>query len=156
MERMAEWPATSCRWARAVLAQQSFTRTRSSAKYVDATGDVSSGPGGGAKVLVDGSHRTITLQPLSIGGQVGVKLGTTGRDQFDEIGKYVMIPHNLTPLRDDIAHTTWSVNVLSSWIQPDWILQPSPSVKPAREEFGMHDVTQKNRNSPAGGLPRRL
>jgi hypothetical protein len=61
-------------------------------------------------------------------------------DQFDEIGKYLMIPHNLTPLRDDIAHTTWSANVSSSWIQPDWILQPAPSVKPVRKELGVHDV----------------
>jgi hypothetical protein len=60
-------------------------------------------------------------------------------DQFDEIGKYLMIPHNLTPLRDDIAHTTWSANVSLSWIQPDWILQPAPSVKPVRKEFGAHD-----------------
>jgi hypothetical protein len=60
-------------------------------------------------------------------------------DQFDEIGKYLMIPNNFTSLRDDIAHRTWSASVSSSWIQPDWILQPAPEVKPAREELRMHD-----------------
>jgi len=43
-------------------------------KYVGASGDVSFGLGGGAKVLVGGSHRTVTLQPLSVEGQVGVNL----------------------------------------------------------------------------------
>jgi hypothetical protein len=43
-------------------------------KYVGATGDVSLGLGAGAKVLVGGSHRTVTLQPLSVEGQVGVNL----------------------------------------------------------------------------------
>jgi hypothetical protein len=43
-------------------------------KYVGATGDVSFGLGAGAKVLVGGSHRTVTLQPLSVEGQVGVNL----------------------------------------------------------------------------------
>jgi hypothetical protein len=43
-------------------------------KYVGATGDVSLGIGAGAKVLVGGSHRTVTLQPLSVEGQVGVNL----------------------------------------------------------------------------------
>jgi hypothetical protein len=63
---------------------------------------------------------------------------TVPLDQFDEIGKYLMIPHNLTRLRDDIAHTTWSANVSSRWIQPVWSLQPVPSIKPLREEIGMH------------------
>jgi len=43
-------------------------------KYVGAAGDVSLGLGAGAKVLVGGSHRTVTLQPLSVEGQVGVNL----------------------------------------------------------------------------------
>jgi len=43
-------------------------------KYVGATGDVSLGLGAGAKVLVGGSHQTVTLQPLSVEGQVGVNL----------------------------------------------------------------------------------
>jgi hypothetical protein len=43
-------------------------------KYVGASGDVSLGLGAGAKVLVGGSHQTVTLQPVSVEGQVGVNL----------------------------------------------------------------------------------
>jgi hypothetical protein len=43
-------------------------------KYAGAAADVSLGLGAGAKVLVGGSHRSITLQPLSVTGQVGVNL----------------------------------------------------------------------------------
>ena len=42
--------------------------------YVGANADASLGLGAGAKVLVGGSHRTISLQPLSVSGQVGVNL----------------------------------------------------------------------------------
>lgn len=42
--------------------------------YVGANADVSLGLGAGAKVLVGGSHRAITLQPVSVTGQVGVNL----------------------------------------------------------------------------------
>jgi hypothetical protein len=42
--------------------------------YVGASGNVALGLGVGAKVLVGGSRRTITLQPLSIEGQVGLNL----------------------------------------------------------------------------------
>lgn len=42
--------------------------------YVGASGDVSLGLGFGANVLVGGSRNTISLQPLSIGAQVGVNL----------------------------------------------------------------------------------
>jgi hypothetical protein len=42
--------------------------------YVGASGDVSVGVGGGANVLVGGSNRTISLQPLSLQGQAGVNL----------------------------------------------------------------------------------
>jgi hypothetical protein len=42
--------------------------------YVGASGDASIGLGGGANVLVGGSNRTISLQPLSLQGQVGVNL----------------------------------------------------------------------------------
>jgi hypothetical protein len=41
---------------------------------VGASGDASLGLGVGANVLVGGSNRTISLQPLSIEGQVGVNL----------------------------------------------------------------------------------
>ena len=42
--------------------------------YVGASADASLGLGAGAKVLVGGSHRTISLQPLAVQGQVGVNL----------------------------------------------------------------------------------
>lgn len=49
-------------------------------KYVGASGDISVGVGAGAKLLVGGSHKTISLQPLSVEGQVGVNvaLGVAG------------------------------------------------------------------------------
>ena len=49
-------------------------------KYFGASADASFGLGAGAKVLVGGSYRTITLQPVSVEGQVGVNLalGVTG------------------------------------------------------------------------------
>jgi hypothetical protein len=42
--------------------------------YVGAGGSASLGLGLGANVLVGGSHRTISLQPLSVEGQFGVNL----------------------------------------------------------------------------------
>ena len=42
--------------------------------YVGASGNVAVGLGLGAKVLIGGSRRTITLQPLSIEGQIGINL----------------------------------------------------------------------------------
>jgi Protein of unknown function (DUF992) len=42
--------------------------------YVGASGNVAVGLGLGAKVLIGGSRRTITLQPLSVEGQIGLNL----------------------------------------------------------------------------------
>jgi uncharacterized protein DUF992 len=42
--------------------------------YVGASGTASLGLGLGANALVGGSHRTISLQPLSVEGQVGINL----------------------------------------------------------------------------------
>jgi hypothetical protein len=42
--------------------------------YVGASGAIGVGVGVGANVLVGGSNRTISLQPLSIEGSVGVNL----------------------------------------------------------------------------------
>jgi hypothetical protein len=42
--------------------------------YVGASGSASLGVGLGGNVLVGGSHRTISLQPLSVEGQLGVNL----------------------------------------------------------------------------------
>jgi uncharacterized protein DUF992 len=41
---------------------------------VGASGDASPGVGAGGKLLVGGSHKTISLQPLALQGQVGVNL----------------------------------------------------------------------------------
>lgn len=42
--------------------------------YVGAAADVAIGIGGGAKVLVGGSKRSVILQPLSVQGQSGINL----------------------------------------------------------------------------------
>jgi hypothetical protein len=42
--------------------------------YVGVSGNAAVGVGLGANVLVGGSHRTISLQPLSVEGQLGVNL----------------------------------------------------------------------------------
>ncbi len=42
--------------------------------YVGAGGNASLGIGLGANVLIGGSHRTISLQPLSVEGQIGINL----------------------------------------------------------------------------------
>ncbi len=42
--------------------------------YVGAAGDASIGVGAGANVLVGGSNRSVSLQPLSVSGEVGVNL----------------------------------------------------------------------------------
>ena len=43
-------------------------------EYVGATGEATLGAGVSANVLVGGSNRTVTLQPLSVGGQIGINL----------------------------------------------------------------------------------
>jgi hypothetical protein len=42
--------------------------------YVGASGEASVGAGVGANVLVGGSNRTVTLQPISVSGQIGLNL----------------------------------------------------------------------------------
>ena len=42
--------------------------------YSGASGDITVGAGVGANVLVGGSNRTVSLQPLSVKGQVGANL----------------------------------------------------------------------------------
>ena len=43
-------------------------------KFVGASGDASLGVGVGANVLVGGTNKAVSLQPLSVKGQVGVNL----------------------------------------------------------------------------------
>jgi len=51
-------------------------------------------------------------------------------DQYDNVNRYLMVPHTLTPLRDDIAHSGWVRRASSDGIQPDWVLRLPPSVQP--------------------------
>ena len=43
-------------------------------RFIGASGDVSVGVGVGANVLVEGTRKSVSLQPLSLEGQVGVNL----------------------------------------------------------------------------------
>jgi hypothetical protein len=43
-------------------------------RFVGASGDISVGVGGGANILIGGTAQSVSLQPLSIEGQVGVNL----------------------------------------------------------------------------------
>jgi uncharacterized protein DUF992 len=42
--------------------------------YVGASGEASLGAGLGANVLIGGSNRTVTLQPVSVSGQIGINI----------------------------------------------------------------------------------
>lgn len=55
-------------------------------------------------------------------------------DQYDLIERYLMIPHTLTPLRNDIVHSVWVPGPSSGLIQPDWILRLPPSIRPLHGE----------------------
>ena len=57
-------------------------------------------------------------------------------DQFDQVREYLKVPHTLTPLRNDIAHSAWIVSQYPNSIQPDWILQLPLRVKPLRDDSG--------------------
>ncbi len=53
-------------------------------------------------------------------------------DQFDRIRDYLVMPDNLTPLRDNIMHSAWKPGVTATGVQPNWILRIPRSVRPAR------------------------
>ncbi|MGO4871027.1 MAG: hypothetical protein ACLPGW_10520 [Roseiarcus sp.] len=55
-------------------------------------------------------------------------------DQFDRVRAYLVIPHNLTPLRNNIAHAAWKPGLAPTGVQPNWILRIPPSVKPSRDD----------------------
>ena len=57
-----------------VVAPTSAVRGALAGTYVGASGSVGVGVGVGANVLVGGSNRTVSLQPLSVEGSVGVNL----------------------------------------------------------------------------------
>jgi hypothetical protein len=45
-----------------------------SGEYIGASGEATVAAGVGANVLIGGSNRTVTLQPLSVSGQIGLNL----------------------------------------------------------------------------------
>jgi len=51
-------------------------------------------------------------------------------DRFDRMSSYLMVPHTLTPLRNDIAHSVWIPGASGGAIQPNWILRLPRSIKP--------------------------
>lgn len=54
-------------------------------------------------------------------------------DQYDRIGAFLLMPDELMPLHNDIAHAAWKSDQTSSWIQPNWILRTPESIKPVRD-----------------------
>jgi len=60
-------------WA-VVAPTNGYRRGALAGNYAGVNADASLGLGAGAKVLVGGSHRSISLQPLSVSGQTGVNL----------------------------------------------------------------------------------
>jgi hypothetical protein len=58
-----------------VLASTSnIQRTALTGRFVGASGDIAIGVGVGANALIGGTQKSISLQPLSVEGQVGVNL----------------------------------------------------------------------------------
>jgi len=55
-------------------------------------------------------------------------------DHFDRVCAYLTIPQNLTPLRNDILHSTWRSSEPPNSIQPNWILRLPPSIVPLRTD----------------------
>ena len=60
-------------WA-VVTPNEGPMRGKLAGKYVGASGAIGLGVGVGANVLVGGSNRSISLQPLSVEGTVGINL----------------------------------------------------------------------------------
>jgi hypothetical protein len=58
----------------AVFAPTNKIRGALAGEYAGASAEATVGAGAGANVLVGGSNRTITLQPISVQGQVGLNL----------------------------------------------------------------------------------
>jgi hypothetical protein len=51
-------------------------------------------------------------------------------DRFDVVRAYLKVPHALSSLCDDIVHSAWVAGPSPNSIQPDWILQRPPTIKP--------------------------
>ncbi|WP_425905682.1 DUF992 domain-containing protein [Nitrobacter sp. TKz-YC02] len=58
----------------AVLASTTIPSGALAGEFVGASGDISAGLGVGANLLVGGTRKSVSLQPLSVEGQVGVNL----------------------------------------------------------------------------------
>ncbi|HLW93308.1 MAG TPA: hypothetical protein VKS78_18650 [Roseiarcus sp.] len=55
-------------------------------------------------------------------------------DKYDRVRMYLRIPHGLAGLLHDIIHSTWTSVSSSNWIQPDWVLDLPPAVRPSLGE----------------------
>ena len=55
-------------------------------------------------------------------------------DRYDRINEFLTVPHTLTPLRNDIAHSAWIPASKEHLIQPDWILHLPPGVRPLHSD----------------------
>ena len=64
----------------------------------------------------------------------------TAMDEFDRIRGYLVIPHKLARLRDDIGHRAWRRGAAPDGVQPNWILRVPPSVKPSHGEDAAPDA----------------
>ncbi len=51
-------------------------------------------------------------------------------DQFDAVNDYLEVPHTLSALYNDIEHSAWIAGLSPNSIQPNWILQLPPTIKP--------------------------
>jgi hypothetical protein len=51
-------------------------------------------------------------------------------DRFDAVRAYLKVPNALSRLCDDIEHSAWVAGRSPNSIQPDWILQRPPTIKP--------------------------
>jgi hypothetical protein len=51
-------------------------------------------------------------------------------DQYDRVCGYLRLPEELSALRDNIVHSTWSASRIPKSIQPDWVLRPPSTVQP--------------------------
>jgi hypothetical protein len=55
-------------------------------------------------------------------------------DRYDRINEFLTVPHTLTPLRNDIAHSAWVPASTEHWIQPDWILHMPREMRPLHSD----------------------
>ncbi len=85
-------------------------------------------------------------------------------DQIDAIRDHLKLPSRLRALRDDICHSDWTAGVAMDSIQPAWIFNQPPTIKPIhatagagtffeddddRSEYSLGELA-RNRREPRG------